>query len=189
MTAAMYVPQFFVRQKLTMMVNRYDITMANPDGSEGQLLAFAQQKRFAFKEEVTFFSDESRTHAVFGFKARKKLDLNAGYDVTDEYGQPIGYFKKEFGASLMRSTFRIEGPGYAGLGHERSQLVAVLRRFSDVPFLRFHFDFHDDAGNLLMSSDRKASLRDKYTVTVPDQRVDFRVAAAMAVGLDALMAR
>ncbi|GCD90862.1 hypothetical protein NLS1_28680 [Nocardioides sp. LS1] len=40
-----------------------------------------------------------------------------------------------------------------------------------------------------MSSERQATLRDKYTVTVPDQRVDFRVAAAVAVGLDALMAR
>ena len=33
------------------------------------------------------------------------------------------------------------------------------------------------------------SLRDRYTVTVHDDRVDFRLAAAMAVGLDALMGR
>ena len=42
---------------------------------------------------------------------------------------------------------------------------------------------------MLMSSERQATLRDKYTVHVPDQRVDFRVAAAVAVGLDALMQR
>jgi hypothetical protein len=40
-----------------------------------------------------------------------------------------------------------------------------------------------------MSVERQASVRDKYTVTVPDQRVDFRVAAAMAVGCDVLMSR
>ena len=33
------------------------------------------------------------------------------------------------------------------------------------------------------------SIGDRYRVTVPDQRVDFRVAAAIAVGLDALMSR
>ena len=33
MAAEMYLPQFFVRQKLTMTVNRYEITEANPDGS------------------------------------------------------------------------------------------------------------------------------------------------------------
>ena len=32
-------------------------------------------------------------------------------------------------------------------------------------------------------------LGDRYRVTVPDDRVDFRVAAAVAVGLDALMSR
>ena len=84
MTAAMYVPQFFVRQKFTMMVNRYEIFAANPDGSQGPLMALAEQKRMAFKEQVTFFTDESKTRPVFGFKARQKLDLNAGYDITDE---------------------------------------------------------------------------------------------------------
>ena len=33
------------------------------------------------------------------------------------------------------------------------------------------------------------SIGDRYRVAVPDQRVDFRVAAAVAVALDALMAR
>ncbi|KRF17707.1 hypothetical protein ASG90_04955 [Nocardioides sp. Soil797] len=189
MTAEMYVPKFFVKQKLTMMVNRYEIRVANPDGTEGAVMAVAQQKRMAFKEQVTFFADESRTQPVFGFKARKKIDLNAGYDVTDANGQPIGFFRKDFKASFFNSTFHIEGPGFGGTGSERSQLVAVLRRFSDIPFLRFHFDFNDDDGKPLMSSERKGSLRDKYTVTVHDDRVDFRIAAAMAVGLDALMAR
>jgi hypothetical protein len=30
----------------------------------------AQQKRFAFKEQVTFHADEARTQPVFGFRAR-----------------------------------------------------------------------------------------------------------------------
>ncbi|MFD1533884.1 hypothetical protein [Pseudonocardia aurantiaca] len=34
-----------------------------------------------------------------------------------------------------------------------------------------------------------ASRSARYTVMVPDQRVDFRVAAAMAVTLDALQSR
>lgn len=189
MTAEMYLPGFYVKQKITMMINRYEIVAMNPDGSEGQLMALAEQKRLAFKEQVTFYADAAKTRPVFGFKARKTIDLGSGYDVTDETGRQIGFFKKAFGASLMRSTFQIEGPGYAGTGQERNQLVAVLRRFTDLPFLPVHFDFQDAGGAPLMSSERQMSLRDKYTVRVPDQRVDFRVAAAMAVGLDALMAR
>jgi len=117
------------------------------------------------------------------------MDLNAGYDITDEHGQPLGYFKKDFGASLLRTTFHVEGPGFAGTGQERSMLVAVVRRFTDIPFLPIHFDFVGTEGRPLLSVERQASVRDRYTVHVPDPRVDFRVAASLAVGLDALMQR
>jgi hypothetical protein len=143
----------------------------------------------AFKEEVTFFTDESRTRPVFSFKARKAIDLNAGYDIFDEAHNQIGFFRKDFGKSLLRSTFHVEGPGYAGTGQERSQAVALIRRFTDIPFLPIHFDFVTPDGQPLLGVERQGSVRDRYTVHVPDQRVDFRVAAAVAVGLDALMQR
>jgi len=188
-TAEMYLPHFVVKQKLTMMVNRYEVSESDETGNPTRLMALAEQKRMAFKEQVTFFSDPSKARPVFGFKARKKLDLNAGYDITDEAGAQIGFFKKDFGASLLRSTFHVEGPGYTGTGQERNQLVGLLRRFTDVDFLPIHFDFLDPAGQPLLSVERKMSIGDRYRVTVPDPRVDFRVAAAIAVGLDALMSR
>jgi hypothetical protein len=184
----MHLPAFFVTQRLTMMVNRYEIRAPGPDGSPGQLMAMAQQKRLAFKEQVTFYADEQRTRAVFSFKARKAIDLGSGYDVTDEAGAPLGFFAKDFGKSLLRSTFHLSGPGIEATGQERNQLVAIARRLVDFPFA-FHFDFHDPQGQLVMSVERQFSMRDRYTVTVPDARLDFRLAAAMAVGLDALMAR
>ncbi|WP_194289015.1 MULTISPECIES: hypothetical protein [unclassified Nocardioides] len=189
MPAQMHVPLFYVHQKFAMTTNVYRLVAANPDGSEGQLMGLAQQKRMAFKEQVTFYSDESKSRPVFSFQARKKIDLNAGYDVRDEAGNAIGFFKKEFGASLLRSTFTLEGPGYAGTGQERSQAIALIRRFADIPFLPIHFDFVDPAGQPLMSVERQGSIRDRYTVHVPNPEVDFRVAAAVAVGLDALMQR
>ena len=189
MTAAMYVPTFYVKQKFAMTTNRYELFAANPDGSFGQSMGLAEQKRLAFKEEVTFYADDTKTRPVFSFKARKKIDLNAGYDIFDEARNQIGFFRKDFGASLLRSTFHLEGPGYAGTGQERSQAVAIIRRFTDIPFLPIHFDFVTPEGQPLLGVERQGSVRDKYTVHVPDQRIDFRVAAAVAVGLDALMQR
>ncbi len=189
MTAAMYLPRFFVKQKLTMMVNRYEIHEAGPDGSLGRLMAVAQQKRMAFKEQVTFYRDDQRSEPVFSFQARKVLDLGAGYDVRDAAGTPIGTFRKDFGKSLLRSTFILSAPGLEATGQERNQSVAILRRFVELPFT-FHFDFTDqNTGDVVMSSERQMSLRDRYDVIVQDDRVDFRLAAAMAVGLDALLAR
>lgn len=199
MTAPMHVPRFFVTQKITLMVNRYQVFGANPDGSEGPLLAFAQQKRMAFKEQVTFYSDESKSRAVFSFKARQRLDVHAEHDVYDVSGAPLGYFRKDFGASLLRSTWHLSGPGgLEAVGQERRLGIAILRRVWDfipylgdvwVPFV-FHFDFTDKAtGRPVLTSERRKSIRDRYTVTVSDPRLDFRLAAAMAVALDALQSR
>ncbi|MDP9395298.1 MAG: hypothetical protein M3Q27_14070 [Actinomycetota bacterium] len=189
--------RFAVNQKLTLMVNRYEIRAVDSSGRAGELLAVAQQKRVAFKEEVTFYADEDRRTPVFSFKARKRLDLGAGYDVRDATGTPIGYFRREFVRSLLRSTWQLESSGIQAVGQERSVPVALVRRAWEfvpvvssvpVPFL-FHFDFRDQNGEVVMSSQRGRSLRDRYDVTVPGARLDGRVAAAMAVALDALQSR
>jgi uncharacterized protein YxjI len=186
--ALTHLPAFFVNQKLTLVVNRYEIRAAAPGGGPGDLLAVAQQKRMAFKEQVTFYADEQRTRAVFSFKARKAIDLASGYDVYDEAGNALGSFRKDFGRSLIRSTFHLSGPGIEATGQERNVLVAIARRMIDFPFA-FHFDFADAAGQPVLSVERQFSVRDRYAVHVPDPRLDFRLAAAMAVGLDALMGR
>jgi hypothetical protein len=196
--AAMVVPHFYVRQRITMMINRYEIRGANPDGSEGPLLALAEQRRMKIKEEVNFFADESKTRRVFSFKARQRLDVHAEHDVFDENGQPIGMFSKQFGASLLRSTWNLYAPGLEAVGTERNAFIAILRRIWDlipyigniwVPFV-FHFDFTDTrTGAPVMSSERIPAIRDRYNVTGPDPRVDFRLAASMAVALDALQSR
>jgi uncharacterized protein YxjI len=194
----MLVPAFFVRQRITVMVNRYEVLAANPDGSEGQLLAFAEQKRMKLKEQVDFYTDASKSRRVFSFKARQRLDVHAEHDVLDENGVPLGSFSKNFGASLLRSTWRLSAPGVEAVGKERRLFIAILRRIWDlipyigdvwVPFV-FHFDFVDSStGQTVLVSERQKSIRDRYTVTVPDPRLDFRVAASMAVALDALQSR
>jgi uncharacterized protein YxjI len=194
----MVVPKFFVKQRITVMVNRYEVLAANPDGTEGHLLALAEQKRMKLKEEVNFFADEAKSRRVFSFKARQRLDVHAEHDVYDEYGQALGTFSKQFGASLLRSTWNLSAPGLQAVGRERRPAIAVLRRIWDfipyigdiwVPFV-FHFDFVDtSSGATVMVSERQKAIRDRYEVTVPDPRLDFRVAASMAVALDALQSR
>jgi hypothetical protein len=197
MDTLQHAERFALTQKITLMVNRYEVHAVDAGGEPRGLLAVAQQKRMAFKEEVTFYSDESRSTAVFSFKARQRIDLGATYDVLDATGNPIGSFSKSFGKSLLRSTWNLNGPGVEAVGTERSSGVALARRAWEVlpvvnnlpsPFL-FHFDFVDQGGQVVMSSVRRRSLRDRYDVTVPGARLDGRVAAAMAVALDALQSR
>ena len=194
--------RFTIKQKITVMVNRYEIRSVDANGDEGPLIAMAQQKRMAFKEQVTFYSDEARTQPVFGFKARKRIDLAATYDVTDAAGTPIGSFRKQFAKSLLRSSWELTAAdGLVSSGTERNRTVAIARRLwelvpvvSDLPspFL-FHFDFTAPDGSIVLSSVRRRTLRDRYEVELPAAangwRLDWRVGAAMAVALDALQSR
>lgn len=182
--------QFHIRQRLRMMVNQYEVRAVAPDGTEGEMLAFAQQKRLAFKEQVTIYTDDSKQQPLLGFKARQRIDLGATYDVTDAAGTPIGLFRKDFAQSLLRSTWHVEQAGLPQVtGQERSLPVALLRRFVDsLSWLPYHFDFIAD-GQPVFTVVKKWGLRDKYIVEVQNPQIDRRLVIAMAVALDALQAR
>ncbi|WP_369793973.1 hypothetical protein [Actinoplanes sp. SE50/110] len=172
------------------MVNQYEVHAVTPDGQEAGILAFAQQKRLAFKEQVTLYTDDTKQVPVLGFKARQVIDLGATYDVFDAAGVVIGLFRKKFGASLLRSTWVLEQPGWPEIvGQERNAFVAILRRFVDsLSWLPYHFDFVVD-GRPAFSVERKWGLRDTYRVAIHEPNLDRRLVAAMAVALDALQSR
>lgn len=189
--------RLLIRQRMRFMVNQYEVRIENSDGSEGEIVAFAQQKRMAFKEQVTIYTGPDKQVPILGFKARKRIDLAATYDITDGSGQPIGTFKKDFKKSLVNSTWHLEQPGLGvATGSERNAGLAVLRRVWDfIPFVSslpfawpYHFDFK--AGDqIVFAVNKKFSLRDRYVVDIKDPRLDRRVVIAQAVALDALQSR
>jgi uncharacterized protein YxjI len=182
--------QLIVRQRIRLMVNQYEVHAVAPDGSEAGVLAFAQQKRLAFKEQVTLYTDDTKQTPVLGFKARQVIDLGATYDITDAAGRPIGLFKKNFRESLLRSTWHLAQPNYGEMvGRESNLPVALLRRFVDwLAWLPYHFEFLL-GDRPAFSVVKKWGLRDRYVVTIHDPQLDRRLIVAMAVALDALQAR
>ena len=190
--------RFLVRQKVTLMANRYLVHTVGPDGGEGELVAFAHQKRMALKEHVTFYTDESKRQVLFTFKARQVIDLGATYDVVGASGTRLGSFRKNFGASLLRSTWHLsrEGGTAEATGEERNETVALLRRaweflpFTDLlPFVvPYHFDFAE-GGRSVMSVDKLFGIRDRYVLDIADPELDRRLAIAQTVALDALQSR
>jgi uncharacterized protein YxjI len=202
MTQTAGTERYSLRQKITLMVNRYEIRAVDAGGAEGPVIAVAQQKRMAFKEQVTFYADEARTQPVFSFKARTRMDLGATYDVFDATGASVGWFRKDFAKSLLRSSWHLGTPdGLQAFGTERNQTVAIVRRVWEflpvvgeipLPFL-FHFDFTAPDGSVVLSSERQRSLRDRYDIRLPRSangwQLDWRVGLSMAVALDALQSR
>ena len=190
MTAAMYLPTFYVRQKFAMMTNRYEIIAANPDGSNGRLMGLAEQKKMALKEQVTFFSDEPKTRPVFALQGAQgdgpqlRLRHHRRGRTADRLlpqglrGQPAAHHLPRRGARATPAPGRSATSGSRCCGASRTSTSCRSTSTTSTP-----------DGRPLLSVERRATLRDHYTVHVPDPRVDFRVAAAVAVAMDALMSR
>ena len=200
-------PRLIVEQKITAFVNKYEIYECQADGNKGRLAALAQQKRLAFKEKVTFYSGTDMSQAVFSFRAEKVIDVHGHYMVEDAGGKLVGSFKKEFGKSLINSTWNILGEdGQPELRvSESNQALAILRRFGGIIpvvgdfidlltlLLRYHFVFTDvRSGQVVGRYQKTKLLRDNYELSMTDEaydQKDWRVLASLAVALDALQSR
>ena len=181
------------------MVNQYEFSLAGTDSAEPVL--FVEQSRFKLKEDIRFYGDRARTDLVMRLQARQVFDPRARYAITDAAGGPIGEIQKVFGASLLRSTYRLfdaNGEETATVT-ERSMGIAIFRRLADfIPYvgdflpIPYHFVFLRD-GAVIGSNTRKGmSIRDVYTIDLTedlDRTLDRRLVLAAAVGMDALQAR
>lgn len=199
-------PRFIVEQKITALVNRYSVYAAKEDGSKGDLVVFVEQKRFAFKESVSFFKDSTKQELVFSFKAEKVMDIHGKFLVKDANDALVGYFKKEFAKSLTNSTWSMyDHNNELKLSvNESNRLVAVLRRFAGwipiigelvdtvMSFIKYHFSFYG-ADNVEVGKYEKTTLfRDHYVFSMTDEAFaaqDWRVFVSMAIALDALQSR
>ena len=183
MTNLANVDHFFVKQKITMMVNRYEIRAALPDGSEGEVLAVAQQKRLAFKEQVTFFADEERQRAGVLLQGAQEAGPRRRVRHHRRAGNAAGHVPQgvhEVAAPVLVGG-HLEGAGFSRGRPSATRAsrctapvgVAALRRGTAVA-VRVPLRLHRAQGKVVLSSARKRSLRDRYEVTVPGGQVDGR---------------
>jgi uncharacterized protein YxjI len=200
--------RFILRQRFRLMTNEYVFSLPGADGeSPGQDLCFVRQRTFKLKEDIGFYTDESRSAELMRIRARQRFDPRARYDVTAGDGTKIGEIQKVFGASLLRSTYRLYGATgtEVAAATERNAVVAIFRRLTGflgfipiagllVDFLPipYHFVFLRDGVELGSHRRHLWKIRDTYTIDMsgdPDRTVDRRLILAIAVGMDALQAR
>src|SRR3954466_3392521 len=130
--------RFILRQRIKFVINQYEFSLPGDDDDPGQPFLFVEQKRFKFKEDIRFFTDDSKTPELFRIKARQRFDPRARYDVTAADGTKIGEIQKVFGKSLLRSSFALIDASGAGVAlvEERSVAVALIRRLVGfIPYL------------------------------------------------------
>jgi len=200
-------PRLIVEQKITAFANRYRVYAADDAGNKGNMLAFAHQKRLAFKEKVEFYTNEEKNQLAFTMRAEKVMDIHGKFFVEDPDGTLIGVFRKEFKESLLVSTWSIlDDTDNVKLQVAESNIgLAILRRFAGwipivgefidilVAFFRYHFNFIDPSSKAIVGKYQKTTLFfDRYRLSMTDDAYaahDQRTLAAIAVALDALQGR
>lgn len=195
---------YIVEQKITAFVNRYSIYEADTAGDKASMISFVEQKRLKLKEEILFYSDETKQQHIFTVKAENVMDFNGRFFVTDSNGEQIGAVAKVFKQSLWRSTWHMLGArgDIAAIVQERSLGLALFRRLwvlvpflSDFPFFfKYHFDFVAPSdSNQIAEYVKTTRFRDHYKLTVRDeavlQELGWQTFVAQAVLLDALQGR
>jgi uncharacterized protein YxjI len=194
--------RYLVDQLVRPLINLFRITpLDEREQPVGPPVAYVRQKRMALKENIRFFADEGETQELFHIQARSWLDTGGSrYDVNDAQDGHIGILSHIFGKSLVRSTWRIQGPDEQeiAIAHERSQAMAILRRVIDfVPdiggLIPIPYNFDILAGDEVIGHvNRKFNLRDQYVLDLshdPERKLDRRLGIVLAVGLDTLQNR
>lgn len=191
---------FLLQQKLTLLINRYEYYLYDND-TKGARVAFAEQERFAFREAISVWTDDAKSDVLFTVKAEKILDVHGKFLVHDAAGALLGYCRKAFGASLLRSTWEIYDAADRLLyvAKERSQVMAIVRRVAQfvpylndiAPFFPFNFVFEKD-GTVVGAHVRVwGTFTDQYKQTADTQirDTDRRLMLALGILLDALQDR
>jgi hypothetical protein len=197
--------RFVLRQRFTLVINRYVFSLPTEDGGDGEPFCFVEQARFKFKEDIRFFTDDTKSQELLRILARQRFDPRARYDVTAPGGEKVGEIQKVFGASLLRSTYALfDASGTeVARAQERSLPVAIFRRLVGfVPYIGnyadwlpipYDFVFRTPDGEPLgIHRRRRWKFGDVYDLDFSEDtehRLDRRLVLATAVGMDALQAR
>jgi uncharacterized protein YxjI len=196
--------RFVLRQRIKLVINQYEFSLPVDGDKPAEPFCFVEQKRFKFKEDIRFFTDESKSEELLRIKARQRFDPRARYDVTGPAGDKVGEIQKAFGKSLLRSTYKVydASGAEAATAQEKNLVVALVRRlvgfvpyigdFADWLPIPYHFEFLRGDQVLGSHTREKLKLRDTYHIDMsPDteRTLDRRLILAIAVGMDALQAR
>ena len=194
--------RFLVQQLFKALGNEYRISVPAPGAvEEGEPLLYVKQKKLAIKEDIRFRLAPDDGPHLFMIKAKTVFEFRGRHEVLDADGKAIGLLEKVFGASLLRSHWRVRDPEGSELfdAHEARWSIALIRRFAELgpewlsalAWLPFNFVLRRDGEQVGTYRRVLGKLRDRYVLELEPglEGVDRRLVLAFAVALDALQDR
>ncbi len=175
---------YIIKQKVLTIGRKYYIENGN-----GQGIGFCKQKMFKLKEDIRIFTDENMTGELLLIKQQQILDFSGTFAVTDtQTGQLVGYVGRKGLKSIIRDTWKIFDTSSKEIAtvEERSGLLAVLRRLSDIAkWIPKKYDMTHNGSPIAEVVQRFQIIGDTWTVTIdPNTNVDRRLILSAALMMD-----
>jgi uncharacterized protein YxjI len=73
--------------------------------AQGRTVAFVKQKLFKLKEDISIYSDESKTELLYKIKADRWIDWSAAYSITHADGTELGKIARKGWRSLWKAKY------------------------------------------------------------------------------------
>jgi len=86
--------------KISTLANDFTAKDAN-----GKIVAFVSQKMFRLKEDISIYSDESRSKEIYKLKADTWLDFSAAYSMLDENSKEFGKVVRKGWRTIWKANY------------------------------------------------------------------------------------
>lgn len=88
--------------KVTTLANDFVVKDAN-----NTTISYVKQKLFKFVDEVTVYSNESKTNVLYKINANKWIDFSATYIFTNSMGAEVGRVARKGWRSIWKARYEI----------------------------------------------------------------------------------
>lgn len=108
-------------------------------GPDGDVVLFAEMKRFKLKEDIRVYTGEDMATEVLTIQARQMLDFAASYDVVDaRNGEQVGALRRKGLKSLLKDEWLLLDPSGTEIGtvkEDRMTMAVIRRLFQFIPYV------------------------------------------------------
>jgi len=159
----------------------------------GNLLFYADQKRFRIREDFRIYSDESKSRELLRIKTPQVLDLGATYNVFDSAtGQRVGALRRKALRSIIKDEWEImdSNDRQVGTMTEASLVGALLSRYWNL--IPQSYTISTTAGKLVAEIKQHFNpIILKYTMTITEAQpsIDQRLLVSAGILLAAIERR
>ncbi len=164
------------------------------------VMFFAKRDRFGFHRHIRIHDgDSDHGPIILIIKDNTISDSWGHFTVIDQRdGQVVGHLKRKFFKSMFRETWEYRDPNEQVIAYAQAKSVpkTIIRKFGllrAIPivgpilqlFMRLHFELVDPKGQKFGEFSRKATLRDRYVMSLGDYvPLDPRLVIASAILFD-----